>query len=128
MLLFLSDLRIYALFSTTSSDFGWPIQTFVGPLCPKKSEFGPSPANSDPNWGHCLVPQPYVKGYLFTRIHDSRISPAIWDIPTFLFSKKARSLTLTVCRCGKIYPTKLSLQWKSQLSQLITFLNILSHI
>ena len=35
------------------SDFCWPIQTFFGPLFQKKSEFGPSLANSDHNWQHC---------------------------------------------------------------------------
>ena len=37
------------------SDFCWPIQTFFGPLFQKKSEFGPSLANSDHNWQHCKI-------------------------------------------------------------------------
>ena len=36
------------------SDFWSSIQTFFGPIFSKKSEFGPSPANPDHNWGHCI--------------------------------------------------------------------------
>ena len=48
-------MRICTLFSSTNSDFWWSIRTFFGPLCSKKSEFGPSLSNSDLNWGHRRV-------------------------------------------------------------------------
>ena len=36
-----SKKRVYALFSTPSSDFWCLNQTIFGPVCPEKSEFGP---------------------------------------------------------------------------------------
>ena len=54
-----SKRRVYALFSTPSSDFWCPIQTIFGPVCPEKSEFGPKSEKIRPfgstGGGRCLT-------------------------------------------------------------------------
>ena len=48
-------LKTLAIFYITNADFGQAIRTFFGLLFSKKSEFRPSPTNSDHNWGHCIM-------------------------------------------------------------------------
>ena len=57
--------------------YRWSIQTFFGPLCSKKSEFGPSLSNSDLNWGHWRWPQNKLK-------HSGEILPHFHIYISFL--------------------------------------------
>ena len=72
------------LFSSTTLDFWWSIQTFFGTFCSKKSEFGPSLSKSDLNRVHCILAQKivwYEKKYAWKSLngHNSpvRSSPRL---------------------------------------------------
>ena len=113
----LSKLRIHALFSTTRSDFWWPIQTFFGPIYHKKSEFGPSPANSDHNWQHCLLNFKYFRwkeNQPFIKRQMEYIEPPVEDLERVLMGVQVPN-PIQKLTPEKKSPALLEEDWKPQL-------------